>query len=61
MFQEDTSKDASMNHGITSVIFLAVMIGSIFLAAMASENNNMTKCWLWLSVTAIAIIVRLAV
>lgn len=50
-----------MNHWITSVIFLVVLIGSIFLAAMASENNNMTKCWLWLTVTVIAVVVRLAV
>ncbi len=50
-----------MNQWITSIIFLAVMIGSIFMAAMASENNNMTRCWLWLTVTAITIIVRLAV
>ena len=50
-----------MNHWIASVIFLAVMIGSIFLAAMASENNNMTRCWLWLGVTGIAVIVRLVV
>jgi hypothetical protein len=26
------------------------------LAMMASENNNMTMCWVWLAVTGIAII-----
>jgi hypothetical protein len=46
---------------ITSVAFFVVMIGSIFLAAMASENNNMPMCYLWLGVTLIAVAVRLAV
>jgi hypothetical protein len=46
---------------ITSIIFFIVMIGSIFLAAMASENNNMPMCYLWLDVTLAAVAVRLAV
>ena len=46
---------------MASVIFVFVLIGLIFLAMRASESNNMTMCWVWLRVTSIAIIARLAV
>lgn len=46
---------------MNTVIFLIVVVGSIFLAMRASENNNMTMCWVWLAVTGIAIVIRLAV
>ena len=46
---------------ITGAIFPVVMIGTICLALIASERDNMSMFWFWLAVTGLEITARLVI
>lgn len=46
---------------IMGAIFPVVMIGTIFLALIASERGNMILCWFLVAMVGIEIVARLVI
>jgi hypothetical protein len=46
---------------IAGALFPVAVIGTIFLALIASERGNMALCWFWVTMVGMEVIVRLAI